>query len=106
MAEWTKGHFDPAIFQAFVKSLGIYPIGSLVRLSSGRLGIVIEQSAKSLLVPHVKVFFSTKSNARIVPEIVDLSRPGCSEKIAAREDPVKWRFPDLDDLWSGHGNAS
>jgi HD-GYP domain-containing protein (c-di-GMP phosphodiesterase class II) len=41
MAEW-KGHFDPAVFQAFVKSLGIYPIGSLVRLESGKLGVVTE----------------------------------------------------------------
>jgi putative nucleotidyltransferase with HDIG domain len=101
MAEWTNGHFDPAIFQAFVKSLGIYPIGSLVRLSSGRIGIVVEQSEKSLLAPRVKVFFSTKANARVKPEIVDLSRSGCPEKIAAREDPEKWKFPDLDALWSG-----
>jgi len=101
MAEWANGHFDPKIFQAFVKSLGIYPIGSLVLLSSGRLGIVVEQSQKSLLAPHVKVFFSTKANARIRPEIVDLSRPGCPEKIAGREDPSKWNFPDLNELWSG-----
>jgi HD-GYP domain-containing protein (c-di-GMP phosphodiesterase class II) len=31
MAEWSNGHFDEAVFQAFVKSIGIYPIGSLVR---------------------------------------------------------------------------
>jgi putative nucleotidyltransferase with HDIG domain len=101
MAEWTKGHFDPVIFQAFVKSLGIYPIGSLVLLSSGRLGIVVEQAEKSLLTPRVKVFFSTKANARIKPEVVDLSRTGCPEKIAGREDPAKWNFPDLNELWSG-----
>ena len=107
MAEWTTGHFDKTIFQAFVKSLGIYPIGSLLRLSSGRLGVVVEQSEKSLLTPHVKVFFSTKSNTRIVPEVVDLSTPGCTEKIASREDPDKWRFPDLNELWSGvHGTPS
>lgn len=51
MAEWAQGHFDPRIFQAFVKSLGIYPIGSLVKLDSGRLGIVVEQSEKSLPPP-------------------------------------------------------
>jgi putative nucleotidyltransferase with HDIG domain len=101
MAEWTKGHFDPTIFQAFVKSLGIYPIGSLVILSSGRLGIVVDQAEKSLLTPRVKVFFSTKANARIKPEVVDLSRPGCPEKISGREDPAKWNFPDLNELWSG-----
>jgi HD-GYP domain-containing protein (c-di-GMP phosphodiesterase class II) len=101
MAEWSNGHFDGKVFQAFVKSLGIYPIGSLVQLSSGRLGVVVEQTSKSLTTPCVKVFFSTKSNMRIVPELVDLSRPGVTEKIASREDPAKWRFADLNELWSG-----
>jgi putative nucleotidyltransferase with HDIG domain len=101
MAEWTKGHFDPPVFQAFVKSLGIYPVGSLVRLSSGRIGIVVEQTAQSLLTPNVKVFYSTRSGMRIMPEVVDLSRAGSTERIVAREDPEKWRFPDLNELWSG-----
>lgn len=101
MAEWASGHFDGKVFQAFVKSLGIYPIGSLVRLSSGRLGVVIEQTAKSLTTPSVKVFYSTKAEMRIVPEVVDLSRPGTVEKIVGREDPAKWKFSDLDELWSG-----
>lgn len=101
MAEWTHGHFDPKIFQAFVKSLGIYPIGSLVRLSSGRLGIVIEQSEHSLLQPSIKVFYSTYANVRIPPEIIDLSRKSCKEKIVGREDPAIWNFPDLNEIWSG-----
>lgn len=101
MAEWTNDHFDARIFQAFVKSIGIYPVGSLVRLTSGRIGVVTEQSAAALTTPLVKVFFSTKSDLRIPPEVVDLAAPGCSEKIVAREDPEKWRFPDLNELWSG-----
>ena len=101
MAEWAGGHFDQAVFQAFVKSLGIYPIGSLVRLTSGRIGVVTDQGKKSLTLPTVKVFFSTKSNMRIVPEVIDLGRTGCPEKIMAREDPAKWRFADLNELWSG-----
>ena len=105
MAEWANGHFDPSVFQAFVKSLGIYPIGSLVRLASGRLGLVVEQSPKSLLTPRVKIFFSTRSNARIVPEIIDLASPACKEKIASREDPAKWNFPDLNELWSGQAGT-
>jgi putative nucleotidyltransferase with HDIG domain len=105
MAEWTRGHFDPTVFQAFVKSMGIYPVGSLVRLTSGRIGVVVEQTAKSLTTPRIKVFFSSKSNMRILPQVIDLSQPDTSEKIAGREDPAKWHFPDLNELWSGLSKA-
>lgn len=46
MAQW-KGHFDEGIFKAFVKSIGIYPIGSVVLLKSQKLGVVIDQSQKT-----------------------------------------------------------
>jgi putative nucleotidyltransferase with HDIG domain len=98
MSEW-QSHLDMYLFRAFVKGLGIYPVGSLVRLNSGRIGVVIEQNATSLLVPRVRVFFSTRSNNRIPPEIVDLARPHCVEKIAAREEPENWNFQDLENLW-------
>ena len=101
MAEWTNDHFDASIFQAFVKSIGIYPVGSLVRLASGRIGVVTEQAPAALTMPVVKVFFSTKSDLRIPPERVDLAAPGCTEKIVGREDPERWRFPDIAELWSG-----
>jgi putative nucleotidyltransferase with HDIG domain len=105
MSEWASAHFDRGVFQAFVKSLGIYPVGSLVRLTSGRIGVVVEQHTKSLTKPVVKVFFSIKANIRIPAETVDLSSIDTTEKIAAREDPAKWHFPDLNELWSGSSVA-
>ncbi len=90
MAEWRNGHFDERVFQAFVKTIGIYPSGTLVRLKSGRLAIVIEQTEKSLLTPIVKSFFSTKSNEPFLPEMIDLSKS--QESIVSAEDPVKWGF--------------
>jgi putative nucleotidyltransferase with HDIG domain len=97
MSEW-RGHLDMYLFRAFVKSLGIYPIGSLVRLNSGRIGVVMEQN-ETLLAPRVRVFFSTRANSRVKPEVVNLAYPGCPEKIVAREEPENWNFPDLENLW-------
>ncbi|MBX3607898.1 MAG: HD-GYP domain-containing protein [Piscinibacter sp.] len=100
MASWS-GQFDTEVFQAFVRSLGIYPIGSLVRMRSGKLGVVVEQNERSLVAPKVKLFFSTRSNMPIAVELVDLSAPGCSDAIAARESNAQWKFPHLDELWAG-----
>jgi putative nucleotidyltransferase with HDIG domain len=99
MTEWSRGHFDERVFQAFVKSIGIYPTGSLVRLSSGRLGVVVEQSPKSLLTPAVKVFFSTRSKTYLPPETVDLSKQS-AEKIVGREDAAAWGIKNYDHLWA------
>ena len=90
MAEWQEGQFDSTIFQAFVKTIGIYPSGTLVKLKSTRLAVVIEQSDKNLLTPIVKVFFSTKANSPMQPEIIDLAQS--TDSILSAEDPAKWRF--------------
>ncbi len=99
MAEWTGSHFDEALFQAFVKTVGIYPVGSLVRMASKRLGVVIDQNEGRLLAPRVRVFYSLSAQARIAPQVVDLSARGESDQIVGREDPEHWGFSDLDSLW-------
>lgn len=90
MAEWKDGHFDERVFHAFIKTIGIYPSGTLVKLKSGRLAVVIEQTEKSLLTPIVKAFFSTKSNEPIMPEILDLTKS--PDSIANVEAAEKWGF--------------
>ena len=98
MASW-KGHFDAAIFSAFVRSMGIYPTGSLVRLESGRLAVVVEQSRDALVAPVVRVFFSTPTQMPLAPSRLDLSKPGGADRIVARESAAAWGFTDLDRLW-------
>lgn len=99
MAQW-EGHFDETIFKAFVRSIGIYPIGSMVKLKSGRLAVVNDQNEKSLLTPIVKVFFSTKSKSRIAVETLDLSKPNINDSIASHEDPATWGIHNMQEIWT------
>ena len=99
MASWSDGHFDPTVFKAFVKTVGIYPVGTLVKLSSGRLGVVVDQHEKSLLTPTVRVFFSSKSSTYITPILLDLAAPGEREKIVGYENAAQWRLTDIDRFW-------
>jgi HD-GYP domain-containing protein (c-di-GMP phosphodiesterase class II) len=90
MAEWRNGHFDEVIFHAFVKTVGIYPTGTLLKLKSGRLGVVTDQTKNSLVKPIVTVFFSIRSNAHILQEIIDLSKS--TDSIVSLENPQQWKF--------------
>nr|WP_116809980.1 HD-GYP domain-containing protein [Steroidobacter cummioxidans] len=100
MASW-EGHFDSIVLQTFIKTIGIYPVGSLVRMASGKLGVVVEQNTK-LTAPKVKLFFSTKSGMPFEPKTVDLMDPRVTDKIVAREPLENWSFGYLNDLWATH----
>ena len=99
MNEWAHGHFELATFHAFVKSVGIYPLGSLVRLESGLLAVVTESHDDDLLKPVVKTFYCTRRLKRLQPQFVDLAQAACADRIVGWESQEKWRFPDLDELW-------
>jgi putative nucleotidyltransferase with HDIG domain len=96
--EWSKFHFKPELVQAFVRAIGIYPTGSLVKLASGRLAVVLEQQGNNSMKPRVKVIYSTKQNAFISPEIVDLSKT--ADKIEGHESFTKWGIDPLQ--WLPH----
>jgi len=99
MASWG-GHFDPEVFKAFVKSLGIYPIGTVVMLKSGRLAVVVKQTPDSLLKPVVKAFFSTKSKIHIPVIELDLSKG--MDEIIGNDSAATWGVGNIDHLWSSH----
>jgi hypothetical protein len=76
-------------------------VGSLVRLSSQRLGVVVEQDGASLLTPKVRMVLSARTRERIAPDLIDLSGKGVTEKIVGVEDPRAWKLTGLEALWAG-----
>lgn len=102
MAAWRGGHLDAQLFAAFVKCLGIYPLGTLVRLQSERLAVVVGQvPGKPLTSPTVRVFFSIRAGTCIAPAVIDLAAPGCQERIVSTENAAQWRLQDIDRYWAG-----
>ncbi|WP_147198472.1 HD-GYP domain-containing protein [Pantoea sp. MBD-2R] len=98
MASW-EGHFDQKIFYAFVKAVGIYPVGSVVRLASGRIAVVVEPGQDSLLLPKVCVFYSLSASRMLRPETVDLADRYCWDSIVGPEENNVWAKMNLDLLW-------
>jgi HD-GYP domain-containing protein (c-di-GMP phosphodiesterase class II) len=47
--------FDPDVLKAFIQTMGIYPIGSIIFLNNGALGRVIEVHGDAPLRPKIRV---------------------------------------------------
>jgi putative nucleotidyltransferase with HDIG domain len=90
LLEWSKHHFDPQLVQSFVRAIGIYPTGSLVRLESNRMGVVVEQNEGSLLEPVVRIFYHAAKQHYLPPEMVDLSK--VQDRVASFENFEKWKI--------------
>lgn len=98
MVGW-KGHFDETVLKAFIRSIGIYPVGALVRLESDRLGVVLEQGEGSLLAPKVRIFFNARKREPVFLKDIDLGAADCGDRIVGLESAEKWNFPSIDKLW-------
>ena len=90
LLEWSDHHFNLTLVHQFIRSVGIYPVGTLVRLESGYLAVVVEQHHEDLLHPRVRAVFNSHTRNYSRPRDVDLSKPGCSDKIASFEVPARW----------------
>lgn len=68
----TPFHLDPDLVYKFINCIGVYPVGSIVQLSDGRVGIVWTSSDSQPLKPIVKCFYSRKYKRYIDVAMVDL----------------------------------
>lgn len=106
MAQWCHTHLDAQIFETFVQTIGLYPVGSLVRLQSGLLGVVCAPAQHSLSTPQVAAFYHLGLQRMLRPaKLLDLEKLP-HERIIASEDPGAWPFKNLEHLWQQAAAAS
>ncbi|EXJ14245.1 HD-GYP domain-containing protein [Imhoffiella purpurea] len=91
LLEW-RHHLDPELVQQFIRCVGIYPIGTLVRLRSGRLGVVIESGREDLFKPVIRVVMDANRRQFLSVSDLDLSRlsNASEERILGAELPKTW----------------
>lgn len=97
MLDW-QGHFDEPLLGRFVRSLGIYPVGMLVRLRSNRLGVVIDENRADLTRPRVRAFYSIPDRAFMPPEELIVSTTLKGDQIVGLERPEHWNLGDWEGL--------
>jgi hypothetical protein len=66
MRSWN-GHFDAELLDRFIESIGIHPVGGLVRLESSRLALVIEGNDRDPTQPRVRVFYDIPAQRFVAP---------------------------------------
>lgn len=83
--------FSADIVDLFIKSLGLYPVGSLVMLNTEEIGIVCEPNPMNPKKPKVGIIRTRYGKERHVPVIIDLDDPHAPEKreIVRVLDPVQ-----------------
>jgi hypothetical protein len=92
------GQFNADVVSRLVGAIGVYPIGSLVRLKSERLAVVCSSAAEGARAPCVTVFHCLQTAGPVAP-YVTLAQD--VNEIRCRESNRRWRFKGLDRLWAG-----
>lgn len=87
MRSWT-GHFDVELLDRFIESIGIHPVGGLVRLQSSRLAIVVEGNDREPTQPRVRVFYDIPAQRFIAPH--DLAATIAVDPIHRAECGQRW----------------
>ncbi|MEO5367262.1 MAG: HD-GYP domain-containing protein [Magnetococcus sp. WYHC-3] len=94
MLEWSAHHFDAGLYKHFVRTVGIYPVGTLVRLGNGVVGVVLKNSPDQLLYPVLRVVGDPRSVTAVSPYLLDLSRyrDDPDMRIEGCELPGRWNL--------------
>ena len=73
--------YDETLVEQFIQCIGVYPVGTLVKLNSGKLGLISQLNKSKPLTPFVRVFYNTRLNQAIPMIELDLSQSKHKDQI-------------------------
>jgi putative nucleotidyltransferase with HDIG domain len=88
---WNQ-QFNNELVQRFIQCVGIYPVGTLVRLESGMVAIVVEANPANLLRPTVRVVLDTRRDLIVTPRDLNLAKPTVKDRILSAESAARWNI--------------
>lgn len=108
-----RTHFDETLLQTFIRSMGIYPPGTLVQLSDGRSGVVVAAAPQQArLCPQVLVYDPDTPRREAI--ILDLAEPDLAQQLKIEkglrmqdrsEDELDYLLPRRKVSWFRGGNG-
>jgi putative nucleotidyltransferase with HDIG domain len=102
LLEWSQSYLNRELVEKFIAHLGIYPIGTLVRLENSLLAVVVDHGEKSLLRPVVRAVYDVKKALRLEPFDIVLEgqvNAGNPYGIVGCESPEKWQIKPIDYMY-------
>lgn len=83
----TPDKLDQELVEKFIQCLGVYPVGTLVKLNSGKVGLVSQLNNNKPLNPFVRVFYNVKLKQAIPIQEIDLSKSKFHDQIDSSINP-------------------
>ncbi|WP_088332533.1 HD-GYP domain-containing protein [Lacimicrobium sp. SS2-24] len=71
---FSQGKLDQSLVHQFIRCIGVHPVGSLVKLKSGKLAIVTRANKEDPLSPVVMTFYSVRAGHYNEIKQLDLSK--------------------------------
>jgi HD-GYP domain-containing protein (c-di-GMP phosphodiesterase class II) len=88
------GQFEKTLVEVMIRSIGVYPVGSLVRLNTGEQAVVVGANPQQRLKPLVKITTDPQGGSYATPIEIDLAAPSSDHTIRSVLrvlDPVRER---------------
>lgn len=71
--EWMPNNFDSSLVESFIRTIGIYPVGSIVEFQTGHIGIVVSLNESHRLKPVVMLIMNSDKEYYPKRKLVNLA---------------------------------